>query len=331
MQLPRTSRCVFGGCFALIVLFAGSVLGAQPAIKPFRIGWLGASSDASRGVTEFQQGLRDLRYVEGQNIVIEYRQSSGSISQLAELAAELERIPVDVIVTSGESPALAAKRTAKSIPIVAMDLAWDPIKAGLVTSLSKPEGNLTGLASQSDELWPKRLGLLKQVKPKTTRLAVLWNPGNQGNASCVAEISAGAAALEMDVQPLEARDASSLDRAFASIGATSTDAIAICWDSATLANARSIAEFAVNHRLPTVSPLREYVDAGALISYGPSLAAQRRRAAYYVDRILKGAKPASLPVEQPTQFDLVINLATARKLGMAVPPTIAGLADDVIQ
>ena len=331
MQLSHTLRCVLGGCFALIVLVAGSVFGAQPATKPFRIGWLGSSSDASRGVTEFQQGLRDLRYVEGQNIVIEYRQASGSVSQLAELAAELARIPVDVIVTSGESPALAARRTTKSIPIVAMDLAWDPVKAGLVSSLSKPEGNLTGLASQSDELWPKRLGLLKQVKPKTTRLAVLWNPGNQGNASCVAEISAAAGGLDMEVQPLEARDATSLDRAFASMAGTPTDALAICWDSATLTNARSIAEFALKRGLPTVAPLREYVDAGALISYGPSLAAQRRRAAYYVDRILKGVKPAGLPVEQPTQFDLVVNLTTAKKLGIALPPMIAGLADDVVQ
>ena len=331
MQLLRTSRYVSGGCFALIVLVANSVLGAEPATKPFRIGWLGASSDASRGVTEFQQGLRDLRYIEGQNIVIEYRQSAGSITQLAELAAELTRIPVDVIVTSGESPALAAKRTSKSIPIVAIDLAWDPVKAGLIASLSKPEGNLTGLASQSDELWPKRLGLLKQVKPKTTRLVVLWNPGNQGNASCVAEISAGAASLDIEVQPLEARDAASLDRAFASIAPSQPDALAICWDSATLTNARSIADFAIRHRIPTVSPLREYVDAGALLSYGPSLAAQRRRAAYYVDRILKGVKPAGLPVEQPTQFDLVVNLATAKRLGIAVPPMIAGLADDVIQ
>jgi len=330
-SLPRTLGCVFGGWFALMFLVAGSALGAQPATKPFRIGWLSASADASRGVTEFQQGLRDLRYVEGQNIVIEYRHATGSVSQLAELAAELARIPVDVIVTSGESPALAAKRTSKSIPIVAIDLAWDPVKAGLVASLSKPEGNLTGLASQSDELWPKRLGLLKQIKPRTTRLAILWNPGNQGNASCVAEISAGAAALDMEVQPLEARDATSLDRAFASIAASSTDALAICWDSATLANARSIAEFALKNRLPTVSPLREYVDAGALLSYGPSLAAQRRRAAYYVDRILKGTKPAGLPVEQPTQFDLVVNAATAKRLGIALPPMIAGLADDVVQ
>src|SRR5205823_12042339 len=134
--------------------------------------------------------------------------------------AELARILVEFIGTSGESATLAAKRTTKSIPIVATDLAWDPVKAGLVASLSKPEGNVTGLASQSDELWSKRLGLLKQIKPKTTRLVVLWNPGNQGNASCVAEISAGGATLEMDVQPIEARDAASLDRAFASIGAT---------------------------------------------------------------------------------------------------------------
>jgi len=315
----------------MVVLAASAVLGAQPANKPFRVGWLSASSDASRGVTEFQQGLRDLRYVEGQTVVIEYRQSTGSVSQLAELAAELARIPVDVIVTSGESPAVAAKRSSKSIPIVAIDLAWDPVKAGLVASLSKPEGNLTGLASQSDELWPKRLGLLKQVKPGITRLAVLWNPGNQGNANCVAEISAGAAALDMEVQPLEARDAASLNRAFASMGTNLPDGLAICWDTATLASARSIADFALKHRLPTVAPLREYVDAGALLSYGPSLAAQRRRAAYYVDRILKGAKPAGLPVEQPTQFDLVVNVATAKRLEIALPPMIAGLADDVVQ
>jgi putative ABC transport system substrate-binding protein len=316
---------------ALVVLTAGSVLGAEQATKPFRIGWLGGTPEASRSVTEFQQGLRDLRYVEGQNIVIEYRRATGSVSQQAEIAAELVRIPVDILVTSGESPALAAKRTSKSIPIVAIDLAWDPVKAGLVASLSRPEGNLTGLASQSDELWPKRLGLLKQIKPKTARLAVLWNPGNQGNASCVAEISAGAATLDMEVQPLEARDASALDLAFRSIAATPTDAIAICWDSATLANARSIADFALKSGLPTVSPLREYVEVGALISYGPSLAAQHRRAAYYVDKILKGVKPASLPVEQPTQFDLVVNLTTAKRLGLTLPPIVVGVADDLIQ
>jgi ABC-type uncharacterized transport system substrate-binding protein len=330
-SLPRTLGCVFGAGFALLLLVAGSALGAQPATKPFRIGWLGTSSDPSRGVTEFQQGLRDLRYFEGQNVIIYDRHAAGSVSQLAELAAELARIPVDVIVTSGESPALAAKRTSKSIPIVAIDLAADPVKAGLVASLGRPEGNLTGLASQSDELWPKRLGLLKQIKPRTSRLVVLSNPGNQGNRNCVAEIDAAAATLEMDVQPLEARDAASLGAAFASIVATPTDALAICWDSSTLANARAIAEFALKHSIPTVAPLREYVDAGALLSYGPSLATQRRRAAYYVDKILKGTKPAGLPVERPTQFDLVVNLTTAKRLGIALPPMIAGLADDVVR
>jgi ABC-type uncharacterized transport system substrate-binding protein len=146
VPLSRTLRHARCACATLVVLAASAALGAQPATKPFRVGWLSASSDASRGVTEFQQGLRDLRYVEGQTVVIEYRQSTGSVSQLAELAAELARIPVDVIVTSGESPAVAAKRSSKSIPIVAIDLAWDPVKAGLVASLSKPEGNLTGLA-----------------------------------------------------------------------------------------------------------------------------------------------------------------------------------------
>lgn len=330
MPVSRALRCILG-VLLVIAVVAGSALGAQSATKPFRIGWLSASSDASRGVAEFKQGLRDLGYVEGQNVVIEYRHVTGGVSQLAELAAELARLPVDVIVTSGETAALAAKRTTKTIPIVAIELAWDPVKAGLFASLAKPEGNLTGLASQSDELWPKRLGMLKEVKPKTSRIAVLSNPGNQGNASCVAEISAAAAVLDIEVQPLDARDAASLDRAFTAIVGAPTDALAMCWDSSTLAAARSIADFALKQRLPTVSPLREYVDAGALISYGPSLATQRRRAAYYVDRILKGAKPASLPVEQPTQFDLVVNVATARRLGIALPPAIVGLADDVIQ
>ena len=316
---------------AFCVLMAASGADAQPANKTFRIGWLSETSEADRGVAEFRQGLRDLRYVEGQNIVIEYRRGTGNVSQLAERAAELARLPVDIIVTSGESPALAAKRTTKTIPIVAIELAWDPMKAGLVASLARPAGNLTGLATQSDELWSKRLGLLKQLAPRTARLGVLWNPANQGNASCVAEISAAAAALEIEVQPLETRNAASTERVFATIATASPDALAICWDSATLAQARTIAEFALRNRIPTVSPLREYVDAGALFSYGPSLAAQQRRAAYYVDRILKGANPANLPVERPTQFDLVLNETTAKRLGIVVPPVIAGLADDIIR
>jgi putative ABC transport system substrate-binding protein len=330
MQPKRLVRRICDGLLVAACLASIFAFAAQPPAKPFRIGWLGVSSDASRALADFRQGLQDLRYVEGQNFEIVYRQGPGSLGPLSDLAAELVRVPVDVIVTSGESPALAAKRTTKSIPIVAIELAWDPVKAGLVASLGRPDGNLTGLATQSDELWPKRLGLLRQLAPRVRRLAVLWNPGNQGNASCVAEISAGAAMLEMEVQPLEARDAVSLDRAFASIGAGSADALAICWDSATLASARSIAEFASKQRLPTVSALREYVDAGALLSYGPSLGVQRRRAAYYVDRILKGAAPASLPVEQPDRFDLVVNLTTAKRLGIALSPEIIGQAQDVV-
>lgn len=237
---------------------------------------------------------------------------------------------VDVIVTVGDSAAIAAKRATTSIPIIATEFGLDPVKAGIVSSLGRPEGNVTGLSSISEELWPKRLGLLRDLVPRLTRAAVLWNSGNPGNASCLNEIRAASGALGILVQPFDVRDANSVERTFAAMAKDRPDALALCWDSVTLEYAHAIADFALKRRLPTIAPLREYVKAGALLSFGTSLAAHRRRAAYYADKILKGAKPADLPVERPTHFELVVNMATAKALGLALPPTLVMLADDLI-
>ena len=307
---------------------------AQPAAKMYRIGWLGHGvppSAPDRQPGDFQQALRDLGYIEGQNVVIDYRYAGGNVDRLPELAADLVRLKVDVIVTSGEPAALAAKRASNSIPIIATEFAMDPIKGGLVASLGRPEANVTGLATQSEELWQKRLSVFKQIAAKVVRIAVLWNPSNPGNASCIDEIKAAAPGLGLQVALREVRDSNALDRAFAATARDRPDALVICWDSITLTYAKRIAEFALQQRLPTLVPVKEYVEAGMLMSLGTSLPAQRRRAAAYVDKLLKGAKPGSLPVERPLQFDLVINVGTAKVLGLAPPSAVLVLADDLIQ
>jgi putative ABC transport system substrate-binding protein len=318
---------------ALSLLGMPIVEAAQPSTKLYRIGWLGhgsAPSGPDLNVGEFQRALRDFGYVEGRNLVIEYRFANGNVERLPELAAELVRLPVDVIVTSGEPAALAAKRATKSIPIVATEFGLDPIKAGLVSSLGRPDANVTGMATLSEDLWQKRLGLLREIAPKTSRLTVLWNPGNPGNASCVDEIKAAAPAIGMQLRFLEVSDVKSLEQAFAGVTRDPPGALVTCWDSVTLANAKPIADLALKLHLPSLAPLREYVQAGGLLSFGTSLSAHRRRAAYYVDKILKGMKPADLPVERPTLFELIVNLTTAKTLGLTVPPGFLILADDLI-
>jgi putative ABC transport system substrate-binding protein len=319
---------------ATVVLIGASTLAiAQPSAKMHRIGWLGAGNpqtDASRSAEEFQQALRDLGYVEGRNVSIEYRYASGSGERLTVLASELARFPVDVIVTVGERAAIAAKGATKTIPIVVTEIGWDPVDAGLVASLGRPEGNVTGFASQSEELWEKRLALLKEFTPKLSRVAVLWNPANPGNAKCVEVLKAAARSTGVQLRPVEVSDAAALDGAPAAVARDAVDALVTCWDSVSLANAKAIADLALKLRLPTLAPLREYVLAGGLMSLGTSLSAQRRRTAHYVDKILKGAKPANLPVERPTQFDLVINLSTAKALGLIPPASFLVLADELI-
>lgn len=316
------------------LLSAQVVAYAQPAAKVYHIGWLAnssASADADPSVKDFRQGLRDLGYVEGKTFVIDYRSANGNAERLPDLAAELSRLPVDVIVTTGEPAGLAAKRATRAIPVVAIEIALDPVRAGLAASLGRPGGNVTGLATLSEELWQKRLALLKELVPKLSRIAVLWNPRNPGNPYCLEEIKAVAPTLGMQVRDYEVNDGSAVERAFVAIAKESPDALATCWDSATLAHARAIGDLALKRRLPTVAPLKEYVQDGALVSFGLNLPAQRRRAAYYVDKILKGGKPADLPFELPAFFELVINVKTAKALGVTVPGGFLVLADEVIQ
>ena len=306
---------------------------AQTASRLNRVGWLGpgAASGADQTIADFQQGLRDLKYIDGKNVTVEYRHAGGSVGRLADFADELVRLRVDVIVTVGEGAAFAARRATNAVPIVATELGQDPVKAGLVASLARPGGNLTGLATQSDELWEKRLGLLKQLAPRVSRVAVIANPANPGTLSCIEEMRGAARSLGLQLVYLEASESAALERLLAGFANDAADGLAVCWDGMTLANARAIGDFALKQRLPMVAPLREYAAAGALLSFGTNLPAQRRRAAYYVDRILKGAKPADLPVERPTLFELVVNTKTAKTLGLTVPPALLVIADDVVE
>jgi putative tryptophan/tyrosine transport system substrate-binding protein len=322
-------------CIAAIALSLSppEFASAQTPGKAHRVGWLGNGNPptgADRAAGDFQQGLRDVGYVEGRSFAVEYRYAGGNPDRLAEHAAELVRMPVDIIVTSGEPAAYAAMRATKVIPIVTTDIGVDPVKAGFVASLGRPGGNVTGMTTLSDDLWQKRLGLLREVAPKVSRLAVLWNPANSGNTNCVEELKAAAPAMRLQLLHLEVRDAVALDRALAGMAKEPPDALVTCWDSVTLQHARTIADFALKYRLPTLAPLKEYVEAGGLLSFGTSLPSQRRRASHYVDKILKGAKPADLPVERPTLFELAVNLKTAKALGLAVPTGLLVLADDLI-
>jgi putative tryptophan/tyrosine transport system substrate-binding protein len=333
----REQVIVAGFCIAIAVaglLGAPHPAIAQSAAKIFRIGWLGNGSarpGPNQSVGDFQQGLRDAGYVDGKNVAVEYRYAGGNPERLASLAAELVRLPVDVIVTSGEPAALAAKRATGTIPIIMTEIGMDPVKAGLVASLARPGGNVTGLASLTNDLWQKRLALLKEFAPKASRIAVLWNPANPGNADCVAEIKAAAPSLGMQPRYLEVSNASALEGAFASIAKEPADALVTCLDSVTLERAGPIADFAVKRRLPMLAPLKEYIQVGGLVSLGANLADQRRRAASYVDRILKGAKAADLPIERPTLFELVVNVTTAKAIGFAVPASFMVLADELIE
>jgi len=330
-QLVAPFRCFVA--IGLAMFGTTTVVLAQPAAKVHRLGLLSQTNIASASdqrADDLRQGLRDLGYAEGRNFVIEFRQATDNPERLKELAEDLARIPVDVIVTSGEKAARAAKLATRTIPIIAMEIGPDPVNSGLVMSLARPEGNLTGLATQSEELWSKRLGLLRDIAPKASRLAVLWNPANSGAGSCVDEMSRAARQFEMRARYLEVRDASTVKLALADIAKEPFDGVALCWDRMTLEHAAAIAEHALKLKLPTLAPFREYVDAGALLSLGSSLPAQRRRAAYYIDRILKGAKPSDLPIERPTVFKLVVNLKTAKALGLALSPQLAVQIDDVV-
>jgi putative ABC transport system substrate-binding protein len=325
-------RRTFIGVVAGGLLAAPLAAEAQQAAKVPRIGFLGNSTAALEAnlVGPFREGLRDLGYVEGRNLLIEYRWAEGKYERFPALIAELIALKVDVIVTAGTPASLAVKKATTSIPLV-MVAVGDPIGVGLVASLARPGGNSTGLTSIAPELEGKRLELLREVVPKLSHIAVLWNPDNPFHVGSLKETRAAAQVLGIKVQLLGVRVSEDFPAAFAAILRERPGALLVLADRLFLHNRARIVEFEAKHRLPGVYAYRELVEAGGLMSFGPSYAGMHRRAAYYVDKILKGAKPADLPVEQPTKFELMINLKTAKALGLTIPQSLLQRADEVIQ
>ena len=317
---------------ALAILLAPVVADAQPSARVPRIGYLGNSSPSLEPdlVEAFQQGLRNLGYVEGQTIVIEYRWAEGGYDRFPDLVADLIRLKVEVIVTAGTPGTLAAKQATKTIPIV-MAVAGDAVGAGLVASLARPGGNVTGLTTMVQDLEEKRLELLKGVVPGLSRVGALWNSVNPLSPIIFKQTQIAAQALGLTVQTLDVRGVEEFEDAFAIIARERPDALIMLADRFLLTHRKRIVEFIAKHRLPTMYPYREFVIEGGLMSYSPSYTDSFRRAATFVDKILKGTKPADLPVEQPMKFELVINLKTAKALGITIPPIILFQADEVIQ
>jgi ABC-type uncharacterized transport system substrate-binding protein len=329
----RTFVATFAGSF-LAAPLAGE---AKQAANAPRIGWLlsgSLESPESRAVlSAFRQGARERGYVEGQNIVIEYRAAEGRIGHFPALATDLVRLKVDLIIAGSTPAARAARQATTTIPIVAPTMG-DPVGDGFVASLARPGGNITGLTFLGPELVPKRLELLKEALPKVSRVAGLWHPGNLSERTTkdmLSQTETAARTLRMQLQLVEVRSPDELDRAFSTMARQRADAL-IMFPSAMLFNERQrVINLAEKHRLPSVYAAKEFVEIGGLISYGASITDSFRRAATYVDRILKGAKPGDLPVEQPTKFELVINLKTAKALGLSIPPSLLSRADEVIQ
>jgi putative ABC transport system substrate-binding protein len=305
---------------------------AQQAGRIHTIGWLsaGAFDPTSPALTGFLNALPELGWIEGKNIVFERRFAENRLERLPELAAELVRLKVDVIVGIGTLAPLAAKRATTTIPIV-MTAAGDPLGSGLVASLARPGGNVTGMSLMAPDLGGKRLELLKELLPRLGRVAVLWNAANPYAALVFKETQSAGRALGIEVQSLEVRSPDDFNGAFETVRREHPDALITVEDPLTFNYQKRIADFAVANQLPSLHGLREFAIAGGLISYGANIADLSRRAAGYVDKILRGAKPADLPVQQPTKFDFVINLTTAKALGLEVPPTLLARADEVIE
>jgi ABC-type uncharacterized transport system substrate-binding protein len=305
---------------------------AQQPDKIQRVGFLGNSTAALEAnlVGPFRDGLRDLGYQEGQNIVIEYRWAEGKYERFPALIAELLAAKVDVIVTAGTPASLAVKKATSSVPLV-MIAVGEPVATGLVASLARPGGNITGVTSISPEIEGKRLELLREVVPGVSHIAVLWNAGSPVQVIQERETRVAAQALGMKMLSLGVRTLEEIEDALATILRERPEALFVLADRLFLHHRKRIMDFAVKHRLPGVHAYRELVEVGGLMSYGPSYADMHRRAATYVDRILKGEKPADLPVERPVKFVLVLNLKAAKALGLEIPPTFILRAEEVIE
>jgi putative ABC transport system substrate-binding protein len=310
---------------------------AQQAGKVARIGYLVygplESPETRMNLDAFRQGLRERGYVEGQNIVIEYRAADGKIERLPGLATELARLKVDLIVAPNTPAARAVQQATTTIPIVAPAMS-DPVGDGLVASLARPGGNITGLTFLGPELVPKRLGLLKEALPKVTRVAALWTPGESGERTTrdmLKGTEAAARALGVQLQLVGVRGPDAFDRAFSTMTKERAEALVVFPSLLLYNERRRIVDLATKHRLPSMFNAREQVEIGGLIGYGASITDLLRRGATFADKILKGAKPADLPIEQATKFDLVINLRTAKALGLTIPPSLLQRADQVIE
>ena len=322
--------------FGALLLALGSPGAAQQPKKILRIGYLssGTPSSESPRAEGIRLALRDLGYIEGQNIAIEYRHAEGKVDRASELAAELVRLKVDIIVVaSGDQWIRAAKNATKTIPIVMVGVGMDPVVAGLVASLARPGGNVTGLTMlNTGELGGKRLELLKEAAPKVASVAVLYEPAAPGSLREVKEIlPAEAHALGLTIQSWEVRDADGFASVFDALNKERPDGLYVLAGPLVRANGKRIAGFALKSRLPSVYATRDSIDAGGLMYYGADQADSYRRVAYYVDKILKGANPSELPVEQPTKFEFVINLKTAKEIGLRIPPNLLARADRVIK
>jgi ABC-type uncharacterized transport system substrate-binding protein len=306
---------------------------AQQPRKVFRLGYFSngvPANDSSRAET-IRLALRERGYIEGQNIAIEFRYGEGKFDRLPELAAELVRLKVDIILVGGDMPVQAAMNVTKTIPIVMMGAGADPVEAGFVESLAQPGGNVTGITNLNRELGGKRLELLKEAVPKLARVAVLYEPAVASGVLEVKEfLPVAARALRLTLQPWEVRDADGFEKVFAALNKQRPNGLYVIASSLMNVNQKRIVGLALKTRLPSVGT-REYVEAGGLMYYGANLTESYRRIAYFVDRILKGAKPADLPVERPMRFDLVINLQTAKKIGLTIDPNLLARANRLIK
>ena len=315
-----------------VLLAAPLAAEAQPSSKVPKIGVLQVGTAAGAPLFEaFKQGMRDRGYVEGQTVVYEYRRGENQREQVSAKAAELVRLKVDVLVTSTDEGVAAVKQQTRTIPIV-MASSTDPVGTGFVASLAHPGGNITGHSGMSPELSGKRLELLKAVRPGLSRVAILWTPEIRGAVLDYKETERAARSLRLQLLSVELSRIEDLDRSFAAITAERAEALVVpAINPVMFSNRNQIATLAQKHRLPSIFGTKDYADAGGLMAYGPNVSDLWRHAASYVDRILKGAKPADLPIEQPTKFELIINLKTAKALGLTIPPSLLARADEVIQ
>jgi len=333
-EATRISTKVKVFSFALCAMLCAlcSSAHAQQQKKIPRIGFLVTTSPSafSARVEAFRQGLRELGYLEGKNIVIEYRWAEGKFDRLPDLATELVRLKVDVIVTSGPAATHAVKEATRTIPIV-MGFDNDPIGSGFVASLARPAGNITGLSSLAPDISGKQLELLNEIVPRLSRVAVFGNSNEPANSQSLKEVELAAGAFKIQLQYLDVSDAKDIEMAFRAASKGRADAVLMLGNFSLNAHRTQVAELAVRSRLPAIYNAVEWVEAGGLTSYGASIPDLFRRAATYVDKILKGAKPANLPVEQPTKFELIINLKAAKQIGLTIPPNVLARADKVIR